>query len=67
MPKRSLTPKKHGGTPACRTSRRRHASTELPMDKACSLPNCMLADDVREATERLVCRLGQGKGISPYP
>jgi hypothetical protein len=32
-------------------------------DKAWSLPEGEFADDVREATERLVCRLGYAEGI----
>jgi len=63
MPKRRPTPKKQGGTPACHTRRRRREATELPLDKAWSLPNSVLADDVRAATERLVSRLGHGEGL----
>ncbi len=37
--------------------------TEMPLDKAWSLPEGEDADDVREATERLACRLGYGEGI----
>lgn len=37
--------------------------TEMPLDKAWSLPDGVFADDVREATERLVCRLGYAEGI----
>ena len=38
-------------------------SSELTLDKVWSLPQGEFADDVREATERLVCRLGYGEGI----
>ena len=38
-------------------------SSELGFDKAWSLPEGEFADDVREATERLVCRLGYAEGI----
>jgi hypothetical protein len=38
-------------------------SSELAFDKAWSLPDGELADDVREATERLVCRLVYAEGI----
>jgi len=37
--------------------------SELAFDKASSLPDGELADDVREATERLVCRHGYAEGI----
>jgi len=37
--------------------------TKMPLDEAWSLPEGEYADDVREATERLVCRLGYGEGI----
>jgi hypothetical protein len=38
-------------------------SSELSFDEAWSLPEGEFADDVREATERLVCRLGYAEGI----
>ena len=62
MPKRRPTPKKHGFTPASHTKRRRREATELPLNKAWSLPSSVLADDVRAAAKRLVCRLGYGGG-----
>jgi hypothetical protein len=37
--------------------------TGMPLDEAWSLPEGDYADDVREATERLACRLGYGEAM----